>query len=326
MATKAEKQQLIDTLKFTPRTYRIEMGAYGGEVYMGRVDRKIYDFFKKHKIDMDEYASDWDDKFDFVPDDMQPFPPGAPYECDDLCHASGATMDDSNTIQVYDENDNMIWECVMDPGALEDAGVDVNCWEEAYIDQQPEGTVVFWGGQGEKGLCYGGSFELKAPFDPARLKINYCDADGWLICNGAEYDGEDICNDDLSTTGKWGENKWIIVGTDEEVYEGVSRDDIEDEEENQEIDLNQGLPHETGTDDPVDFPESAWDDDEKTAWIPARIKPVHVGTYECQVDKIPTWPWPNEAMLTWTGKHWQDSEGEKVGRPFAWRGLKEKVV
>ena len=334
MATKAEKQQLIDTLKFTPRTYRIEMGAYGGEVYMGRVDRKIYDFFKKHQIDMDEYASDWDDKFEFVPDDLRPFPPGSPYECDDLCHASGATMDDANTIQVYDENDNVIWECVMDPGALEDAGVEVNCWEEAYIDQQPEGTVIFWGGQGEKGLCYGGSFELKAPFDPARLKINYADCDGWLICNGAEYAGEDISNDDLSTTGKWGENKWILVGTDEEVYEGVSRDDIEDEEES----------HETGTEDPIDFPKSAgdsetWDpaeelqkifdefDDElKTDWIPSKIKPVHVGVYECQVNKIPTWPWPNEARLTWTGKHWQDEDGEKVGKPHAWRGLKEKAL
>lgn len=323
MATKAEKQQLIDTLKFTPRTYRIEMGAYGGEVYMGRVDRKIYDFFKQHRIDMDEYASGWDDKFDFVPNDMQPFPPGSPYECDDLCHASGATMDDSNTIQIYDENDEMIWECVMDPGALEDAGVDVNCWEESYINEQPEGTVVFWGAQGEKGLCYGGSFEVRAPFDPKRLKINYCDADGWLICNGAEYDGEDICNDDLSTTGKWGENKWIIVGG-EEPYEGVSRDDInEDEEEQSASEWPEAEDQEQALRTELD---EIWAEEQKTDWIPSKVKPVHVGTYECQVDKIPTWPWPNEMFLTWTGKHWQDSEGEKVGKPYAWRGLREKVA
>jgi len=46
MATKKEKEELIATLKFTPRTYKIELGAYGGEVYAGRVDRKIYDYFK----------------------------------------------------------------------------------------------------------------------------------------------------------------------------------------------------------------------------------------------------------------------------------------
>jgi hypothetical protein len=341
MATRAEKQQLIDTLKFTPKTYRIEMGAYGGEVYMGTVDRQVYDFFKKHRISMDEYASDWDDdKWEFVPEELRPFSPGSPYDCDNLCHAAGATMDDSNMVTVYNENDKVVWECVLDPGALEDVGVEADCWEEAYIDQQPEGTVVFWGGQGEKGLCYGGSFELRAPFDPKQLKINYADCDGWLICNGVEYAGEEICNDDLSTTGKWGENKWVIAG-DEEVYEGIDREDAEDEE-NLDIDINKhGIDpevsawptvHETNTDDPVDFPKSActseaeFDDDQKTDWIPAKIKPVHVGTYECQVNKIPTWPWPNEAMLTWTGKHWQDEDGEKVGKPFAWRGLKEPAL
>jgi hypothetical protein len=35
MATKEEKQQLIDTLKFTPRTYKISMWGYGGEKVMG---------------------------------------------------------------------------------------------------------------------------------------------------------------------------------------------------------------------------------------------------------------------------------------------------
>ena len=47
MATIKEQEELIQTLKFIPRTYRIELGAYGGEVYIGSVDRKIYDYFKK---------------------------------------------------------------------------------------------------------------------------------------------------------------------------------------------------------------------------------------------------------------------------------------
>ena len=31
MATQEEQQQLIETLKFTPRTYKISMWGYGGE-------------------------------------------------------------------------------------------------------------------------------------------------------------------------------------------------------------------------------------------------------------------------------------------------------
>ena len=42
----AEQQKLIEVLKFTPRTYKIQLWGYGGEYVMGTVDRKIYDYFK----------------------------------------------------------------------------------------------------------------------------------------------------------------------------------------------------------------------------------------------------------------------------------------
>jgi hypothetical protein len=58
---KQQQEELIQILKFTPVNYTIEIGSSGGEVYYGRVDRKIYDFFRDHKIDIDEYAIDWDD-------------------------------------------------------------------------------------------------------------------------------------------------------------------------------------------------------------------------------------------------------------------------
>ena len=228
MATKKEKEELIATLKFTPRTYRVELGAYGGEVYAGRVDRKIYDYFKSRSIDLDEYASDWDNELE-VPEDMQPFPPGSPYECDGLVHASGATMDDGNYITVYDENGEEVWQHSLDLNALDDSEIPVNEWEVFTMDDLKDGEVAYWGGQGEKGLLFGGEFELKQPFDPKKLMLNFTNADGWYICNGVEYDGEDISNDDMSTTGKWGENKWIFGG-DEEAYD--PSDAIPEGEEN----------------------------------------------------------------------------------------------
>ena len=53
MATIKEQEELVEVLKFTPRTYRIELGAYGGEVYAGRVDRATYEYFKENNIDIE---------------------------------------------------------------------------------------------------------------------------------------------------------------------------------------------------------------------------------------------------------------------------------
>jgi hypothetical protein len=68
-----------------------------------------------------------------------------------------------------------------------------------------------------------------------------------------------------------------------------------------------------------------FDDAVKTEWYPSKIKPVRKGVYECQLNKIATWPWPNEGMLEWTGRSWKDLEGGKA-KPYAWRGLKEKTI
>lgn len=322
MATKKQKEELMQVLKFTPCTYKVELYNYGGECYIGTVDRKIYDFFKEHKIDLDEYVS-WsdDEKWDFIPEELRPFPPGSPYECDNLCHASGASMEDGNVIDVQDENGNKVWECALSVNQLEDAGVEVDEWESVDIDSLEEGTVVFFGGQGEKGLLFGGEIELKAPFDPKKLKLNYSNADGWWICNGVTYDGEDIDNDDYSTTGKWGESKWIIVGG-EEVYEGVSREDTDDEdEENQEIDLNNGLPSEDEMPQ-ASVPEQT---EETTEWFSGDVTPVHKGTYEVTIGATAAWPFPNQAFYTWTGKSWKDVDGKKA-TIHLWRGLKEQSL
>jgi hypothetical protein len=308
MATNQEKQELVDILKFTPQTVTLSVSGYGGECYMGRVDRKIYDYFKEHKIDMDEYASDWDDKFGFVPDEMRPFTPGSPYDCDGFCHASGPEMSDLNTVEITDENGNTIWEGNLGLDWLDDEQIPVDEWETSIIDNEPEGTVIFWGGQGEKGLLYGGTFELKQPFDPKKLKFNFSNADGWYICNNISYDGEDISNDDLSTTGKWGENKWVIAGG-EEVYEGVSRDNIE--EESGEVSEEW---------DPAAELDKIVEEQLMTEWYPKNIKPVHPGEYEVDLGTLVAWPFSRIVRAEWTGKKWLSEDGEKV-KIEAWRGL-----
>ena len=140
MATRKQKQELIDILKFKPIKARLLIQGYGGETYAGFVDRKIYDYFADRKIDIDAYASDWDNELE-VPDDMQPYPPGSAYECDDVWHACGAEMSDLNTIRIDDENGDTIWEETCGR-RLEDLGVILTEHRNRDLDSMPAGTVV----------------------------------------------------------------------------------------------------------------------------------------------------------------------------------------
>ena len=335
MATDKQKEELMATLKFTPRNYRVEIWGYGGEIYWGTVDRKIYDFFKDKEIDIEQYASSWDDDmWADIPDDMRPFPPGSPYECDHGCHESGATVDSGSYITVYDETGEQVWQSSLDGTDLAKQGVEFDCIDEHYLADYDEGTVVFQGAQGEKGLFFGNEFEIKSPFDPAKLRITYTDCDGWSLTCGVSYDGEDIDGNDYDTNGKWGENKWIVIG-DEVVYDGVERDEDSYEntsDDNPEIDLNDAfdnwnpmtdglaalqdavgeLEAQFGTVDDdwdpaaeldkIQVPESDWTD--------KSIEPTTAGEYDVVLDA----PWPTggmEYVATWTGSAWE-LDGETI--------------
>lgn len=233
MATDAEKEQLIETLRFTPRTYSVELTGYGGEVYWGTVERKIYDFFKAKEINIEQFANSWDDEmWADIPEDMRPFSPGSPYDIGGV-HESGCTFDASSRITVYDENGEEVWSSALGIDSLEASKVAVNSAGEDYIDDHPEGTVIFYGAQGEKGLFFQGDIELTTPFDPSKLTVSFQDLDGWELVYGVSYDGEDLDSNDYSTDGKWAENKWIIVGDTEEVYDGVERGEEEEADDDE---------------------------------------------------------------------------------------------
>lgn len=311
MATKKQKQELIDILKFTPIKVTLTLQGYGGESYAGRVDRKIYDYFKANKYDMEEYAGDYDGNwYDRVPEDMQPFSPGNGYDCDDLWHASGAELSNLNSITVTDENGNDIWDYNLGLDELEDAGVTVSESGGTELDELEEGTVVYWGGQGEKGCFFDAEFTLTQPFDPKKLTIYYENCDGWWLINSIEYDGEELDGyGGYSTTGKWGENKWIIVG-DEEIYESIPMDERDEEEE---IPVLEG--EEMWAQEAID----KWADS-KTDWFDVSVKPGLKGEYECEFEST-SWPFPLERMCEWTGRSWKEN-GEKAIGIKRWRGLK----
>ena len=307
--TKEQKQELMDILKFTPITVQVMIQGYGGESYAGTVDRKVYEYFKEHKIDLEEFTNDWDDEhFKFVPDEMRPFSQGQQYDCDNLWHASGAELDGLNTITVSGP-DGDIWEHNLDYSELEEAGVTLHEWGGSDLDDEdiPEGKVVYNGAQGEKGCFFDGELLLRAPFDPKKLKLSYENCGGWYIVNYVEYDGEEVDGSGgYSTTGKWGENKWILPGG-EEVYESVSYEDRDADEANELKDSGfdwSPLPEEPAV----------------TDWFDKDIKPAYKGTYEAAVDAV--WPLSGIRMVEWTGRSWKE-DGKKIAIT-KWRGLAEK--
>ena len=56
----AEFNELIDILKFTPRTYKIQVYGYGGDSRFLRATREQYLYFKENDIDIEDYAGSWD--------------------------------------------------------------------------------------------------------------------------------------------------------------------------------------------------------------------------------------------------------------------------
>lgn len=303
MATKKQKQELIDVLKFTPIKVTLRLQGYGGEAYAGKVDRKIYEYFKENKINIEEYASSWDG-FENVPEDMTPFNAGSPYDCDNLFHASGAELSDLNEITVEDDNANTIWRSTLGYSDLEEIGVVVGEGGGGeLLDLCDENDVVFWGGQGEKGCFFDAEFTLRAPFDPKKLNITYENCDDWYIITGVEYDGEELDGfGGYSTTGKWTEHKWILLNGEEVYTETLSQDaDGQDEEDF----------------DPVEELDKIWED-AKTEWFDKDVKPDIKGIYEIVLDA--PWPLGGPGMAEWTGRSWkQDDKKIKITQ---WRGLK----
>lgn len=326
MATKKEKEELIQTLKFTPIKARLLVQGYGGECYIGSVDRKDYEVFKKGRVDIEQYMSDWDnDFFQDIPDENRFVEPGQAYECDNLFHGSGATMDSGSYINVLnDETMQDIFETSLDHNSLDDAGITVECGDDFDSDDLEPGSVIFWGGQGEKGCFFDAELVLTKPFDPKLLKLTYGNGDGWHLLTGVEYDGMELEGyDGYSTTGKWGEHKFWISG-DEAVYESEYRDEDDDTPESacdSEWDPAAEL-------DKIRVPvlegEEEWaqqviDESMLSPWHDADLKPAHRGEYEVVYDA--EWPLSGQGRAEWTGRSWKQN-GKKLAIK-QWRGLKE---
>jgi hypothetical protein len=283
-----EQQKLIEILKFTPRTYKIYMWGYGGEKVMGTVDRKIYDYFKHRRLDLSDYA--WDSSYSEehnIPEDMEPFPPGSWYECDNMGHTNGASRN-AGTLQIDDENGNTIYQrSLEDIDGYSDDSPEWGGGDEVWIDSQPAGTVVFIGNSNEKGTFFEGEIELTTPFDITKLQLGYDEVDGEELVNSVTYEEEDIDNFGGSTDGKSSDFGFYIAGSQNE----------------------KGNWEKYTTMDDIDYP--------MTDWFPKKINPVREGNYMVKTTGKNSYTY----QCKWTGEKWTNIYNEDEVKIKEWQGL-----
>ena len=219
MATVEEQQQLIETLKFTPRTYKVSMWGYGGEKVMGTVDKAAWDYCMANQVDLSDVAWNSDAAEDMnLDEDKLPFPPGSWYECDGMGHVNGVSRD-AGTVQIEDENGETVFEKSLDACDGCNDSPELFCEDEVWIGSRKKGEIVFIGSSNEKGTFFEGDIELTAPFDITKLGLHYDEFDGEDIVTGLTYDGEDIDNYGGSTDGKSSDFSMVMLTDDEGNYE-----------------------------------------------------------------------------------------------------------
>jgi hypothetical protein len=197
-------EELVAVLKFTPRTYKIQMWGYGGERVMGTTTQEVWDYCNNNQVDLSDIAWNYDACEEMgLDEDLLPFPPGSWYECDSMGHVSGVSRD-SGTLQIEDENGETVFEKSFDDitGGGCDGEPDWCCDDEVWIGSRKTGEIVFVGSSNEKGTFFEGEIELTAPFDITKLELHYDEFDGEDIVTSIVYDGEDIDNCGGSTDGK----------------------------------------------------------------------------------------------------------------------------
>lgn len=207
MATIEQKQEIVDTLKFTPCNYTITLWGYGGEVSVAKINKAQFDFWKdKEEADIIEHCTsffgDEDDSIE-VPKEARLCEDGAWYEMEgQIDHGSGVEFSDLNHIQIDDENGNTVFDEGLSYELEEKHGVQLQ-GDEAYVGNVDGADYGFCFQSTEKGTFFSAEFELKAPFDPSKLKIYTTDYEGWELVTGVEYDDEEIPGyDGYDTTGK----------------------------------------------------------------------------------------------------------------------------
>jgi hypothetical protein len=315
MASRKQKEQLMQTLRFTPRNITISLSGYGGEIVMGTVDPAVARYWQA-RDDFEEYATSWsmEDDFADVPEQFRFIQDGSWYECDDLAHSCGVEMSAGCWLNITDDlTGETLMEIELDPITLKSAGIEAEEFESVEVETRP-GRAVFVGQNFEKGLFFQTEVEITEPFDPAQLKFGFSTYDGWRVCNSVSYRDEELDGQDAySTTGKSSSYE-LYVGDEDELSEildtppPIVNIDVLEGEETQA--------------------QRLIDESELGPWHASdEYRPVHIGYYDCRY-AAPSWPFtsPKVERFWWDGADWITADGKPLHLHVSeWRGLNHPV-
>jgi hypothetical protein len=298
MATKQEKEELVEALKFTPREITITLWGYGGEIVMGRVSREAYKWWTRNAeeaaVELSDFVFNWgfeeENEDKEIPDEARFITAGEWHECDGIAHESGVELSDICGMTVTDDlTGDQIFECNLGLAALESHGIDTACLYDLETGDAGPGNACFVGQSIEKGTFFEGRILIRQPFDPRRIQLAYNNIAGWCLVSGLTYDGEDVEGTDAyDTRGKGMECDLTYIGGDPES-------------------------------DPYDE-NTVWPDSWITEWREATVAPERDGLYQVEVGE---WNW---RRIWWINEAWRDDHGVPVEGVSRWRGLDREIL
>jgi len=219
MATQKQKEELVEILKFTPRTYTVRIWGYGVEHAFGFVpNQDAIKYMTDNELDweevmwkdIDEWTTEGHKASDhpLMSDDGEYWHDWS--DIDDLGRCWGAEQCDYTKVEISDENGDEVVEFATDTDTLEKLGVEWSWDYEADIDNVEKakewikkGKYVAHSRSIEKGTFFEADIELTEPFDVSKLKLSGSSINDWApIIDGVMYGNQDCDNYGGDTNGK----------------------------------------------------------------------------------------------------------------------------
>lgn len=208
-----EKEQVVETLKFTPQKVQISVQGYGAEICCGSLTKEQHDFWAddENKDYLESHMFGYgDEPEDGIPEDAVICEDGQYFEVDDLYHdcvpfeGATVTIEDVATGEEIDEydlswdNNNQLLESIeKETGEYPDEekvglmvrGEDTDC---AY-DSMKNGHYAYICSQSnERGSYHTGEITLTRPYKRGDIQFTYSEINerDYVINGGCSYLGE----------------------------------------------------------------------------------------------------------------------------------------
>lgn len=207
MATKKQKQQLIDRIKHGIRRYRFSIQRYGGETVVGTITPYQYHYWKNRQQELTDYLMGYERDSYATEHNI---PEEARFErdwhdIDNVAHTCGAPIESGNFLHIdeFDQDGNAIRDekghfVFREPIELSNDNIQklgIQYADQECIDVDHESLknqYYLWGSTSNKGgWTVDEDIEIEGDLDFTQLKLHYKQIEGSDICHAISYaDGE----------------------------------------------------------------------------------------------------------------------------------------